>query len=42
MFFRGRGYDLMISGNVVAWKYLLLGCSFVPYSREYCSMLFRW
>lgn len=32
----------MISGRVSAWKYFLLGCSFVPCSREYCSILFMW
>src|SRR5271156_4042901 len=31
----------MISGNVVAWKYFLLGCSLTLCSREYCSMLFN-
>lgn len=41
MFFRGIGYDLMISGRVLAWKYFLLGCSLVPRSLEYCSMLFK-
>src|SRR5947207_14647785 len=30
-----------MSGRVVAWKYFLLGCSFVPCSREYCSILFK-
>src|SRR5688572_12273413 len=32
----------MTSGNVFAWKYFLLGCSFVPCSRAYCSIGFRW
>lgn len=41
IFFLGMGYDLMISGSVSAWKYFLLGCSFVPCSREYCSILLR-
>lgn len=42
MFFRGSGYDLMMSGSELAWKYFLLGCSLVPCSREYCSMPLSW
>lgn len=42
MFFLGMGYDFMISGSVLAWKYFLLGCSLVFRSRAYCSMLFKW
>lgn len=33
------GYCLMISGNVVAEKYFLLGCSFALYSCAYRSRL---
>lgn len=33
-----NAYVRMISGNVVALKYCLLGCSFVPCSFEYCSI----
>src|SRR5690625_2855906 len=32
----------MISGSVLAWKYVLLGCSLVLCSLAYCSMLFKW
>lgn len=42
MLFLGIEYCRIISGKVVAWKYFLLGCSFVPCSLEYFSILLSW